>query len=137
MAARKNSKKRQAILDALTATTEHPSAERLYQTLKEDYPDLSLGTVYRNLSLFADEGEALRLNGFGGQERFDGRTDPHAHLLCSVCGRVLDVELPGLDARLRALAGEASGAEVTGCALSFTGVCADCRKPDGSSSDFK
>ena len=53
MPTRKNSKKRQVILEALAATTAHPTAQELYQQLKPDYPDLSLGTVYRNLSLFA------------------------------------------------------------------------------------
>lgn len=131
MAARKTSKKRQAILDALTATTEHPNAEWLYRKLKPAYPDLSLGTVYRNLSLFADAGEISRLGGFGGQERFDGRTDPHAHLLCTECGRILDVEIPELEPKLCALA-SGCGAEVRTCTLAFTGVCSDCRGPGES-----
>lgn len=132
MAARKTSKKRQAILDALMATTEHPNAEWLYQKLKPEYPDLSLGTVYRNLSLFADAGEILRLGSFGGQERFDGRTDPHAHLLCTECGRVMDVETPELESKLCTLAESACGAQVHTCTLTFTGVCPDCRRPGGS-----
>lgn len=129
MAVRKTSKKRQAILNALMATTEHPNAEQLYQKLKPEYPDLSLGTVYRNLSLFADTGEILRLGGFGGQERFDSRTDPHAHLLCTQCGRVMDIDTPDLEPKLCALAQSASGAEVRACTLTFTGVCPDCRRP--------
>ena len=109
MATRKTSKKRQAILDALMATTEHPNAEWLYHKLKPEYPDLSLGTVYRNLSLFADAGDILRIGVLGGQERFDGRTDPHAHLLCAECGRVMDVETPGLEPKLCALAARRCG----------------------------
>ena len=95
MPARKNSKKRQVILEALAATTAHPTAQELYQQLKPDYPDLSLGTVYRNLSLFAEEGDAMSVGVFRGQERFDARTNPHAHLHCVQCGRVIDVPLPG------------------------------------------
>ena len=145
MATRKTSKKRQAILDALMATTEHPNAEWLYHKLKPEYPDLSLGTVYRNLaalsaagkvyrnlSLFADAGDILRIGVLGGQERFDGRTDPHAHLLCAECGRVMDVETPELEPKLCALAQSASGAEVRTCTLTFTGVCPDCRRPGSS-----
>lgn len=132
MVTRKTSKKRQAILDALMATTEHPNAEWLYHKLKPEYPDLSLGTVYRNLSLFADAGDILRIGVLGGQERFDGRTDPHAHLLCAECGRVMDVETPELEPKLCALAQSASGAEVRTCTLTFTGVCPDCRRPGGS-----
>lgn len=129
MAARKTSKKRQAILDTLMATTGHPNAEQLYQKLKPEYPDLSLGTVYRNLSLFADTGEILRLSGFGGQERFDGRTDPHAHLICTECGRIMDVDTPDVEPKLCALAESACGAEIRTCTLTFTGVCPDCRGP--------
>jgi len=86
MPTRKNSKKRQVILEALAATTAHPTAQELYQQLKPDYPDLSLGTVYRNLSLFAEEGDAMSVGVFRGQERFDARTNPHAHLHCVQCG---------------------------------------------------
>jgi len=85
MPTRKNSKKRQVILEALAATTAHPTAQELYQQLKPDYPDLSLGTVYRNLSLFAEEGDAMSVGVFRGQERFDARTNPHAHLHCVQC----------------------------------------------------
>ena len=98
MPARKNSKKRQVILEALAATTAHPTAQELYQQLKPDYPDLSLGTVYRNLSLFAEEGDAMSVGVFRGQERFDARTNPHAHLHCVQCGRVIDCLLYTSDA---------------------------------------
>lgn len=131
MTLRKNSRKRQAILEALMATTEHPTAEALYQALKPAYPDLSLGTVYRNLGLFADAGEILRLGAVHGQERFDGRTDPHAHLLCTRCGRLRDVEAPELESRLCEAARRTTGARVEHCALTFTGVCADCLSDSG------
>ena len=74
MPIRKNSKKRQVILEALAATTAHPTAQELYQQLKPDYPDLSLGTVYRNLSLFSEQGDVMSVGVFRGQERFDART---------------------------------------------------------------
>ncbi|MBQ4652385.1 MAG: transcriptional repressor, partial [Oscillospiraceae bacterium] len=64
---RKNSKKRAAILDALASVTEHPTAEMLYNALKNDYPELSLGTVYRNLTVLADEGLVVRVAHVGGQ----------------------------------------------------------------------
>lgn len=85
MPTRKNSKKRQVILEALAATTAHPTAQELYQQLKPDYPDLSLGTVYRNLSLFSKQGDVMSVGVFRGQERFDARTEPHAHLHCAQC----------------------------------------------------
>ena len=129
---RRQSKKRDAIHEMLLASCDHPSAEEIYRRLKPDIPDLSLGTVYRNLSLFRKEGKAISVATVAGQERFDGRTDPHAHLLCAECGRVMDVETPELEPKLCALAQSASGAEVRTCTLTFTGVCPDCRRPGGS-----
>lgn len=85
MPARKNSKKRQVILEALAATTAHPTAQELYQQLKPDYPDLSLGTVYRNLSLFAEEGDAMSVGVFrraGAVRR--PHEPPRAPALCAV-----------------------------------------------------
>lgn len=67
MPIRKNSKKRQVILEALAATTAHPTAQELYQQLKPDYPDLSLGTVYRNLSLFSKQGDVMSVGVFRGR----------------------------------------------------------------------
>jgi len=137
MPARKNSKKRQVILEALAATTAHPTAQELYQQLKPDYPDLSLGTVYRNLSLFAEEGDAISDGVFRGQERFDARTNPHAHLHCVQCGRVIDVPLPGEpEAQLCALAQGVTDAQVLGCSITFTGLCKTCQQADkGSASE--
>ena len=128
METRKRSKKRQAILDALRATCEHPTAEQLHRQLKAQYPDLSLGTVYRNLSLFADDGDAIRVGVIHGQEHFDWRTDPHAHLVCRRCERIFDVELPLEADRLCATVGRSTDAEITECAFTFHGVCADCRQ---------
>ena len=134
---RKKSRKREAMLAALRATTEHPTAEMLYNTLKPEYPELSLGTVYRNLSLFAEEGDAMSVGVFRGQERFDARTEPHAHLHCVQCGRVIDVPLPGEpEAQLCALAQSATDAKVLGCSITFTGLCKTCQQADkGSASE--
>ena len=137
MPIRKNSKKRQVILEALAATTAHPTAQELYQQLKPDYPDLSLGTVYRNLSLFSEQGDAMSVGVFRGQERFDARTEPHAHLHCAQCGRVIDVPLPGApEPQLCALAQGVTDAQVLGCSITFTGLCKTCQQADkGSASE--
>ena len=125
MPTRKNSKKRQVILEALAATTAHPTAQELYQQLKPDYPDLSL---------FAEEGDAMSVGVFCGQERFDARTTPHAHLHCVQCGRVIDVPLPGEpEAQLCALAQSATDAKVLGCSITFTGLCKTCQQADKGS----
>lgn len=87
------SKKREAILDAIRSTDTHPSADWVYQTLKPVYPDLSLGTVYRNITRFKEEGLVISVGTVNGQERFDARVSPHTHFVCRCCGAVLD--LPG------------------------------------------
>ncbi|MBW7571793.1 Fur family transcriptional regulator [Caproiciproducens faecalis] len=85
------SRKREAILNAVKNTSIHPTAEWVYQTLKPVYPDLSLGTVYRNLAQFKNDGVIVSVGTVNGQERFDGNTQPHTHFICSSCGAVIDI----------------------------------------------
>ena len=85
------SKKRQAIYELLLSTKEHPSAEWIYNTLKTDYPDLSLGTVYRNLKLLEENGTIKSVAVVDGRERYDALMSPHSHFVCSKCGKVIDV----------------------------------------------
>ena len=73
------SKKREAILEAIRSTKTHPSADWVYQTLKPTHPDLSLGTVYRNLDFFRQHGTIISVGVVKGQERFDATTTPHTH----------------------------------------------------------
>ena len=125
---RKNSKKRQAILDALCATKEHPTAEMLYHQLKPRFPELSLGTVYRNLGILAEEGQVVSVVRVAGQERYDATTEPHAHFVCRICRRVMDMELPeGMEQVFGSLEQDFNFAAES-CAVSVTGVCGDCRK---------
>lgn len=119
---RRNSKKRDAIREELCRAADHPSAEMLYARLKHRIPDLSLGTVYRNLSLFLQDGSAVCVATVDGQDRFDGRTDPHAHFICESCGRVLDLPLTLPEELLR----QPLPGRVRACSLSFFGVCNHC-----------
>lgn len=124
---RKNSKKRDAILTVLQGTDVHPTAEWVLQQLRPDYPDLSLGTVYRNLRLFKENGQAISVGIVNGQERFDGNTSPHAHFVCRCCGRVADVmEPPELGERYLLAVQEAAGGEVHAHSHLAYGICGDC-----------
>lgn len=122
---RKRSKKREAILQALRSTKEHPSAEMIYNRLKPDYPDLSLGTVYRNLSVFVADGDAISVGTVDGQERYDSDMSAHAHFICTCCGRVFDVSSPVLDDLNHAVEQETGGRVMTR-SLSFRGECSSC-----------
>lgn len=123
---RKRSKKREAIYTALRNTREHPSADMLYSWLKPLYPDLSLGTVYRNLSMFVEDGSAVCVGNVAGQERYDADTRPHAHFVCEKCGKVLDVETSEKVSCMYPEVEESTGGEVHTHALTFSGICRDC-----------
>ena len=127
-AAPKQFRKRNAILSCLRGTDSHPSAEWIYDQLKSEYPEISLATVYRNLALFKEQGLIASLGTVGGVERFDGNTEPHVHFICSSCSRIEDLPEVQAPEDLCAEAEDATGGKVTGCILTFTGVCAQCRE---------
>ena len=124
--ATKNFRKRNAILSCLRQTNVHPSAEWVYAQLKSEYPDISLGTVYRNLALFKDQGQITSLGTVNGVERFDGNTDPHVHFICTGCGAVLDLPQISVPEELNSAVSRDSGGRVDNCQLTFTGLCGQC-----------
>lgn len=121
------SKKRQAIYDCLCTTKSHPTADWIYQQLHPVFPDLSLGTVYRNLSQLKDAGMIQSVGVVNGQERFDADVSPHPHLVCDHCGTVADLNLT-LPESLVADAEKQSGFRITGVSLRLQGQCPACRK---------
>lgn len=123
-----NSKKRQAIYDYLCSVTVHPTAEMVYAALKPDIPELSLGTVYRNLAVLCDEGKAITLGKVEGQERYDARTAPHAHFVCRGCRAVLDVFLPDVVSGLFGEVEARYDCLPEGYALMLHGLCPQCRR---------
>ena len=120
------SRKREAILDALRGTTVHPTAEWVYQKLKPDYPDLSLGTVYRNLSQFKQDGVIISVGVVNGQERFDGNVAPHTHFVCSGCGAVLDIPGEYIGKQSAAEIAEKYHLQVDSGEVLFHGLCSQC-----------
>jgi len=126
MAQSKHFRKRDAILDCLRQSKAHPSAETIYTQLKPQIPDLAMGTVYRNLNLFKEQGLAISVATVRGVERFDGNTDPHVHFICSVCDAVIDLHEMAIPQALSQSATDCCGGQVDVCQLSFTGVCRNC-----------
>ena len=120
------SKKREAILTALRQTDAHPSAEWLYQTLKATHPDLSLGTVYRNLLFFQQQGTVQSVGVVNGQERFDADITPHSHFVCTCCGAVIDLKKIPMDANLNQAVQSQYGFQVERHELTFYGKCKAC-----------
>lgn len=126
MAGKRYSRQRELIYQAVMASKEHPTAEMVYQWLKPACPNLSLGTVYRNLNLLAEEGILVRMP--FPVERYDGDTYPHSHFRCKDCGRVFDL-VPDYEVALdRAAEQAAPGFRVEGHDLTFTGYCPECGK---------
>ena len=118
------SKQRELIYQCLMGTDEHPTAEMVYQWLKPGNPSLSLGTVYRNLNLLAEEGVITRMP--FPIERYDAVTRPHPHFRCRKCGAVYDLGGVSYDAELDEKAGTLSGHQVDHHDLIFTGTCTHC-----------
>ena len=130
----KHSKQREAIRLALQDRCDHPTADMVYQEVRESFPHISLGTVYRNLSLLCELGEAQRIVTGDGRERFDWLTAPHDHFRCTRCGKVMDMapvnsegspshRLSEEDLSLRYP--EFDG-RIEGHSTFYTGLCADC-----------
>ena len=122
------SKKRQAIYDCLCSTTSHPTADWIYHQLHSDYPDLSLGTVYRNLTQLKAAGLIQSVGVINGQEHFDANVSPHTHLVCQSCGKVVDLFEITLPKSISQKAATASGYQITGVQLQLTGLCPSCTK---------
>ena len=125
---KKNFRKRTAILSFLRQTKDHPSAEMVYNHLKQEIPDLSLGTVYRNLTLFKEKGEIQSVATVKGVERFDGNPLPHVHFICGDCDAVIDLDDMQVPQSLSELAARCCGGSVEGCQLTFTGQCKNCNE---------
>ena len=122
------SKKREAIYSCLCSTDTHPSADWLYQQLRPSFPDLSLATVYRNLTQLKTAGLVQSVGVVAGQERFDADVHPHTHFICTQCSAVMDLPEVALPQAMTSQAEAASGCKITDTSLRLTGLCPRCRR---------
>jgi Fur family peroxide stress response transcriptional regulator len=88
---------RVAIYRLLAASKDHPDAESIYDSVKVDFPDISIDTVYRTLSTFTEMGLVNEVEGYGQARRYDPDLKPHHHFRCRKCGKIVDFEEEGLD----------------------------------------
>jgi len=123
---KKYSRKREAILEKIRSTDTHPSAEWIYSSLKSEIPDLSLGTVYRNIAEFLREGLIISVGVVNGQERYDGTTNQHNHFICDECGSIIDIPYPVSLESIDQSVSETCGVKVMRHDLSFHGLCPNC-----------
>ena len=129
----KYSKQREAIKNFLVTRYDHPTAETVYLNIRKEFPNISLGTVYRNLNLLAEIGEIQKLSSGIGPDRFDGNPAPHYHFICRHCGCVMDLTVSGLD-HINILAGQDFDGEIEGHITYFYGTCPSCKASEKCSS---
>lgn len=120
------SRQREAILNNLKSRYDHPTAMELYMSVREDFPNLSLGTLYRNLTMLRDSGQIISLT-LGGEEHFDANTKQHYHIKCTECERYFDLPSPPLETLVQACSVNFKG-KLMGYSLIFYGLCEDCSK---------
>ena len=118
---------RVCIFEALFGSTEHPTAETVYEQVRVEMPSISLRTVYQTLNELTAMGELGQLDVGRGSARFDPNLDPHQHLVCTGCGRVEDtfVDVPPLHVPT-----DPHGFTVTRTEVVFRGLCAACADAD-------
>ena len=123
----KYSRQRQIIKDFLITRKDHPTADTVYMNVRNEHPNISLGTVYRNLSLLADLGEIQRLRFGDGVDHYDADTSEHYHFICTKCGSIIDLKTDNLD-HIMDIAGRCFNGEFQGHFTYFHGICGNCRK---------
>lgn len=126
---RRYSTQKRMIRDALVHL-DHPTAAEVYEEIRKAYPQISLGTVYRNLSLMAGDREILRLSFSGAPDRFDPNAYEHYHVACSRCGQIFDTNHtipPELVGQIDRAVEACTGVKVENRMMMFSGVCAACQ----------
>lgn len=122
----KYSKQREAIQKYLLSVKTHPTAETVYNELRKTSPDISLGTVYRNLDRLSKSGEILRLKGFGEKDRFDANTEHHYHAECIKCAEVTDIFVNYMS-NIDNVVKDSFGIDILSHDLKFNIVCPNCK----------
>ena len=122
----KSTRQKEAILWMLMNTKSHPTADRIYEEVRKNIPNISLGTVYRNLRQMKERGDILEFNFSGHMSRFDGNNSPHYHFVCEKCGAVFDID-ETLDEELNSRIAEKTGFIVSSHCLEFRGLCTECQ----------
>ena len=123
MKAQRYSKQRELVLKTVMDNLIHPTAQEIYNMTREKDPTISMGTVYRNLNLLAEQGKILRIKVPGGADRYDGTIEPHNHAVCTSCGMVMDYnfDFDELNSQL-----EKSGFKCEELNITVRGTCKNC-----------
>ena len=127
----RNSKQRDAILNVLKESYDHPTADVIHGRVKETIPNISLGTVYRNLSLLSDMGLITTLETLDKSIHYDGNTDSHSHFICERCSKIIDLGVErGLPEDISEL-----GLLMRHKKIIYYGLCPDCQQNTAEDND--
>lgn len=126
MAAIRNSRQRQAIRSYLESTKSHPTAEAVYANIQKTFPNISLGTIYRNLNFLVEHGDAMQIDCGDGILHFDGTTTPHNHFYCRMCRRLIDLDMASIE-HINDTAAVNFDGIIEGHSVLFHGICGNCR----------
>lgn len=122
------SKQRETIYSILCDTTSHPSVDEIYQKAREIIPDISLGTVYRNLNLLAEQKRIIRLD-VDDRAHYDARVTRHFHFVCKDCGEISDLFLDeGIVDSFISNVERVSKNKVDDIDLMINGICKKCKE---------
>jgi len=123
---RRETRQREAVLQVVRGSEIHPTADWVYKEVKNIIPDISRGTVYRNLKVLVENGLIAEIKSSGEITRYEGRMDRHSHFRCINCGKILDIEIV-LNDTYNMEAAAAADARVLYHHLEFGGYCRDCQ----------
>ena len=122
---KRNTVQRSLVLDAVRELQCHATADEVYDTIVKKHPNISRGTVYRNLILLSDTGEIRKMAMPAGADRYDHICHEHYHARCTKCGRVSDVEMKFITDLEKNII-DTHGFELSGHDLIFKGICHEC-----------
>ena len=125
----KRSRQREEILNILRNTDTHPTASWIYDELKKDFNNLSMGTVYRNVNILMDQNLITKIESGSSFDRFDGNVKPHYHFICQECDSIYDMPVPVMD-ELNEQANLSTTHKIQDHQINFYGLCENCKNSD-------
>jgi Fe2+ or Zn2+ uptake regulation protein len=123
----RRSKQRDTILKVVLNSKSHPRADWVYEQVRQEIPNISLGTVYRNLKSLVKSGEIRQLDLADGTSRFDGNTDSHYHFRCEGCGLIFDLDEP-VDHSIGERVAKKTGFKISRQRMELLGLCTECQR---------
>lgn len=123
---KRNTIQRKIVFDAVKDLANHPTSNDIYDHVVTSHPNISRGTVYRNLNSLAEDGYLRKICIPDGADRFDHTVMPHYHIKCTSCGKFTDLDMEymkDLDDKVR----DVTGYEMESQDIVFRGICPNCR----------